>query len=163
MPGFFSGDEVLFVAQNPGELKRSVVGDIEYWRAYVKKDYDKMDSYYINALKSSRGTYGTFINDIYGADWSDISFTNVIKCPFKQNKIPEFYELQYDVDILKEQVDILQPKGIVAVGSIADSALNYLQLEHLHFKHPSFLKRQGLYDSFNIQIYREQLKELVNS
>ena len=58
MPGYFSGNDILFISQNPGMLKQDVEGDTQYLHSYQMKEYDKLNEYYIKALKSSRGTYG---------------------------------------------------------------------------------------------------------
>ena len=117
MPSYFANNDILFIGQNPGQLKEGVAGDELYLRAYEKKEYDKLGEYYIQALKSSRGTYGMFINDIYGEDWSQISFTNVFKCPFIDNIVPTDIP-EIEKKILRKQITLLDPKFIVAVGSV---------------------------------------------
>lgn len=149
MPGFFGGNDVLFIAQNPGELKEDVEGDQLYLRAYEKKEYDKLGEYYIKALKSSRGTYGTFINDMYGEDWSRISFTNVFKCPFVDNKIPKEIP-EREKKILRKQIEFLNPKVIVAVGTVARKFVIFedwnIKERVMYTDHPSYLKRSGTYE-----------------
>ena len=164
MPGYFGGNKVLFIAQNPGQLKSTVDSDVAYLRAYQQKEYDKIDSYYIDALKSSRGTYGTFIHDIYGEDWSDISITNVFKCPFVYNLVP-FSTPDKEKQLLTKQIHLLNPKIIVCVGLIARVAMKHRVSNHaplLDVSHPSYLKKTGQYSEKVIE-YKKQLHELLNN
>lgn len=163
MPGYFRGNRILFIAQNPGELKESVEGDMLYLKAYQDKEYTALDKYYVDALKSTRGTYGTFINDIYGPDWSEISFTNVFKCPFKENVVPMLIP-EYEIQVLDKQVRLLEPKLIVAVGRYAQNACKELPsgLPVLKLMHPSYLKRSGIYGN-NIITYRNVINKFLSS
>lgn len=159
MPGYFSGNLILFVAQNPGELKPDVEGDMLYQNAFRDKQFDKLNGYYVQALRSTRGTYGTFINDLYGTDWTDISLTNVFKCPFVGNKIPS-YTPAYERIILGSQIRELKPKLVVAVGKCAKEALSSLILDCpvIYTFHPSYLKRSNIYEKM-VSIYREKLRK----
>lgn len=158
MPGYFGGNDVMFVAQNPGELKDSVVGDIAYLDAYSIGDLPEMEIRYIQALKSDRGTYGIFINDIYGADWDKISITNVFKCPFTDNRLPKAITEEIperEVKILQRQIEYVNPKLIVAVGAIAKKCIKQMKgynsynidAKTIYVHHPSYLKRIGLYET----------------
>ena len=161
MPGYFSGNDILFIAQNPGMLKQDVEGDALYLQSYQKKEYDKLNEYYIKALKSSRGTYGIFINDIYGEDWSQISFTNVYKCPFVDNIIPDSIPI-IERNILKRQIELVEPKLIVAVGAIAKSFIltedSITKTIFMH--HPAYLKRTGRYFQ-EIEKYKNDIKKSI--
>ena len=163
MPGYFAGNDILFIAQNPGMLKQDVEGDVLYLQSYQKKEYDKLNEYYIKALKSSRGTYGIFINDVYGEDWSRISFTNVYKCPFVDNIIPESIP-DIEKKILLKQIEFLNPKLIVAVGSVAKHFMWYdnqkKSIKTLYMQHPAYLKRTGRY-ARDIEKYKNELHFLL--
>lgn len=169
MPGYFGGNDVLFIAQNPGLLKEGVAGDMAYLRAYDEKEYNKLGEYYIDALRSSRGTYGTFISDIYGQDWSAISFTNVYKCPFIDNNLPSELLIRIpitEMKILTRQIQYLQPKVIVAVGSVAQKACQQLPSEFKNTLmltyHPAYLKRTGRYET-SVERYKKQLAQLCDA
>lgn len=169
MPGYFAGNKVLFVAQNPGQLKGEVEADMKYFDAYTSKDLEKLEEYYYEALKSDRGTYGTFVNEIYGEDWSEISLTNVFKCPFKDNLVPDAISMT-ELSILEFQIAALKPQVIVAVGAIAYKALETLKLttryKVLKCYHPAYLKRNahladfGSYESY-VEKYKAELQELL--
>jgi len=161
MPGYFSGNDILFIAQNPGMLKQDVEGDAHYLQSYRMKEYDKLNEYYIKALKSSRGTYGIFINDVYGEDWSRISFTNVYKCPFIDNIIPESIP-DIERNILKKQIEFVEPKLIVAVGAIAKSFIltENVTIKTLFMQHPAYLKRTGQYLQ-EIEKYKNDIKKFI--
>lgn len=153
MPGYYGGNDILFIGQNPGLLKEEVVGDMAYLDAYENKDYEEMEIRYIQALKSSRGTYGTFIDDIYSDNWDNISITNVFKCPFEDNVLPDSISKFIPVreqQILTKQIEYVNPTLIVAVGTIAKKAIQQMQNHDIHMKtifmmHPSYLKRAGIY------------------
>jgi len=159
MPGYFAGNDMMFIAQNPGLLKETVEGDMQYLRAYQKKEYDKLGDYYFNALKSSSGSYGTFINDIYDEDWSRISITNVFKCPFKRHVVPTRIP-ETEKKILRNQIYLTDPKVIVAIGHIAWEFVNgeerWIRSRVIHLQHPSYLRRSGRYQS-EVITYKENL------
>lgn len=158
MPGYFSGTDILFVAQNPGLLKNGVEGDELYLKAYENKEFEKLNEYYVLALQSSRGTYGTMINDVYGTDWSKISLTNVFKCPFQDNIAPKEIPNK-ELEILEAQFKLLNPKDTIAVGSKASAALNLLGIFHYKFFHPSYLKVKGIYNE-TIQEYKSIVDQI---
>lgn len=168
MPGYFGGNDVMFIAQNPGELKDSVVGDIAYLDAYSVGDLPEMETRYIQALKSDRGTYGVFINDIYSDNWDKISITNVFKCPFTDNILPKSITEEIperEVRILQKQLTYVNPKVIVAVGAIARRCIkqmkNYdIDAKTMYVHHPSYLKRIGLYKT-KVEEYKKRLLEVL--
>lgn len=164
MPGFFGGNDVMFIAQNPGQLKETVEGDRLYLEAYEKKEYDKLEEHYIKALKSSKGTYGTFINDIYGEDWSKISITNVFKCPFVNNEIPDIVP-EREKKILRKQIEFVNPKVLVIVGTVAWKFYvknrQSITAKLLHTSHPAYLKRTNTY-SDEIQKARTKLLDMLS-
>jgi len=163
MPGYFSGNKVLFVAQNPGLLKTDT--DDEYFDAYCDKDYDKLEILYAKALKSKRGTYGIFINDIYDDDWSSISFTNVFKCPFQDNIIPKYIPAR-EIKILENQILLVEPLVIVAVGAVARDAMKQIEWlvkdKVMTVRHPSYLKRIGEYEE-TVNTYKVELTNRLHA
>jgi DNA polymerase elongation subunit (family B) len=159
MPGFFNG-EILFVGQNPGLLKESVEGDMEYLEAYKNRDLQKLSESYLKALKSTKGTLGTFLLDIFGDDWSKISFTNVFKTPFNDNDV-EVTDLEPHLEVLKKQIELLKPKYIFAIGKIAEDAINKIGYQAQEaFLHPSYLKRIGQYE-VKVKEYSKVLESLL--
>lgn len=177
MPGLFKGPRILFVGQNPGQLKLSVDEDIAYAQKYEdfrngvpRKGYSdaasdllkwkEMQEVYEAALRSPKGTLGTFINDIFDEDWSDISITNVYKCPFDKNIVPQLVPNE-EIRLLAMQIGAVQPDIIVYIGSIAKQASLY-QLSHpkvLHLPHPSYLRKTGRYEDA-ISLYAAELDSI---
>ena len=154
MPGFFNGNFILFIGQNPGLLKEKVEGDMMYIEGFNKKDLKLLEVAYEKALRNKAGTVGTFIIDIYGEDWNSISFTNVIKTPFNNNKI-NMENPNFHLRILKKQIELLKPKHIITVGFLAKKALQFLNIKtSLNLPHPSWLHRKGIYDK-KILEYKE--------
>jgi len=200
MPGHFRKEEILFVGQNPGLLKESVVGDMKYLSLFkevielkeksilidiekvkfsdgtnkieydkelkdVTKEYnnkyDSLKRYYLEALKSEKGTIGTFIQDLCGDVWNDISFTNVYKTPFNDNKLDRIEFEEFHLSVLKKQIDLLQPKCIIAIGKTAKIALEKLGLKiDFELEHPSFLKKSGVYKE-KLECYKPQIEDLL--
>lgn len=173
MPGYFSGSRVMFIAQNPGQLKDSVPEDVEYAKLYhefftttdpVEKlaKWKEMQDVYVAALRSPKGSLGLFINDVYGEDWSDISITNVYKCPFVGNIVPQLIP-GAEIQLLCLQIDIVKPDVIVYVGKIAEQASLYQNYHPrtLHVQHPSYLRKTGRYYD-TVSLYAAQLDNLLN-
>lgn len=159
MPGFFNG-HILFVGQSPGMLKENVEGDMEYLEAYKQRDLKKLSDSYRKALQSTKGTLGTFILDIFGDDWSKISFTNVFKTPFNNNEV-KVDDWEPHLKILKRQIKLLKPKYIFAIGKIAETALNQIgYIPQVAFQHPSYLRRIGQYEA-KVNEYSQTLESLL--
>lgn len=168
MPGYFGGNDVMFIAQNPGLLKTDA--DDEYYDAFHEKNYSKMSITYARALKSSRSTLGTFINDIYSDNWYYISITSVFKCPFENNTLPEYITKFIPIrekQILLKQIEYINPKIIVAIGTIAKKCIVQLQDHDSYMKtifvvHPSYLKRTGEYAT-KVEEYKQLLRNTLNA
>lgn len=179
MPGYFAGSDILFVAQNPGQLKKDVPEDQEYlvkYREFRKtitewgkeptqeqvQIWRSMMETYKNALRSPKGSLGRFVNDIYGEDWSNISITNVYKCPFLNNVIPTQVP-NSEIQLLTLQVDAVKPDIIVYIGRSAREASMYQNYhpKTMHVQHPSFLMKRGSYEH-EVQQIAAQLDNLRN-
>lgn len=159
MPGLIKGD-ILFLFQNPGNLKNDCEGDREYMQAYEERNIVKLDTAYEKALRDPLGTAGSMIVDLIGDSWEKISFINVFKTPFIDNKL-EIENEQFHLDVLKKQLALLEPKKIITVGRIAAIALQKIGYKaDLELQHPSFLKRNGIYKD-KIQEYANQIEELL--
>ena len=104
--GFFNGNHILFVGQNPGQP----------WSDDMKKlvddcnslvDYTEMEQKYQNIIKNTKIT--SFINNIAGEDWVHISFTNLVKCPTLDNSQPTEEQVKYFEVILQKQILLVNP------------------------------------------------------
>ena len=144
MFGFFNGNKILFIGQNPGRLK--VDEDTKYAQFYREKDIDKMREMYERALKSPAGTIGKFLDKVSGKDWSDISFTNVIKNPMVEQFDAHAIDYEYYYRILGTQINILRPRAIVAMGTLARAAAMTLGKKYIHVEHPSYLLKNRKFD-----------------
>jgi DNA polymerase len=68
------------------------------------------------------GRAGQKLNDIIramGMERSDVYIANIIKCRPPGNRNPEPEEVESCIPFLEEQVRIIQPRAIIALGSVA--------------------------------------------
>lgn len=91
---------------------------------------------------------------------------NVLKCRPPNNRDPSFTEAKNCYPFLKDQIDALQPKKVVALGKIADEALKALKIKHVSLNHPSWaLRKEMKPDEYSVEIsrvlYEEKQKEIV--
>jgi hypothetical protein len=121
--GFFNGDTILFVGQNPGIQQKDSSADRNQLE-YDVLPYEQYVESYENRLRTSK--LGKYLFDLYSEDWSDISFTNVFKNPFKDQKV-DVLDFSYHYSILEQQIDIIKPRLVVAIGAMARDALRSLQ------------------------------------
>ena len=108
--------DILFIAQNPGQLHKRKTGwnDADY--AFVDDDWQKFQKSYAKGLNQS--PIGTWIDEgFYGEDvkWG---LTNIVKCRTSDNKITVMMiaECRHWTE---EQLKILKPKMIVTLGAPA--------------------------------------------
>lgn len=91
---------------------------------------------------------------------------NVLKCRPPNNRDPSFVEMKNCYPFLKNQIDVLQPKKIVALGKIADEALKALRIKHVSLNHPAWaLRKEMKAEEYSVEIsralYEEKEKEIV--
>jgi uracil-DNA glycosylase family 4 len=102
---FGEGDpnaKIMFVGEGPGENE-----DIQ-GRPFVGRSGELLNSIIENVLELKR---------------ENVYISNIVKCRPPQNREPSEEEANTCLPYLKKQIDIIQPKIIVALGSVA---LKYL-------------------------------------
>lgn len=144
-PGLFRGNKILFIFQNPGTPREDKGAD----RILMdpKSDIELIERAYWSTLTTSY--LGKFIRDI-GVGWEEISITNVLKAPTKDNRSPTFMEASLNMPWTKKQIEILQPKLIVLVGGVARKMCNFLAENHnvIFINHYAYHMRRGDYNFF---------------
>jgi len=118
----------------------------------------------------------------YGLDLEkDIYIANVIKCRPPENRKPEPAEINKCSKFLTEQINLVNPKAIIALGATAakfftsySSSMGALRLSTIEYKfsyhkpkvfityHPSFILRSGGTNSENFKMFSEDLKKAID-
>lgn len=141
--GFFNGNRILFIGQNPGYSNTSRVANsfIEYQKRY----YERIKKYPL----------GQYIEKICKADWDNISLTNVVKMPTINNAIPDKKLIDFFRPITQKQIELLKPELIVCMGKVAGNEFGltdfyklqtYQNSKIMMILHHGFLTRQGGWD-----------------
>ena len=150
-PGFYKGNVVLFIAQNPGNAENWV------------EPIDKLasDKEYFDMFKNSSHDMSKFLKSIYPEKyWNDISWLNVYKTAFKDHKV-DVQDNSFYYEYLRKQIDLIKPKHIVVIGNVAKEALEALHIRcDLSFYHWSYLNREGTYEA-SVKKYKDQIENLV--
>lgn len=89
-----------------------------------------------------------------GMSADDIYFTNLVKCSTQSNRPPYLEEIDNCSALLLKEIELMQPRLIVAVGRIAYDALMPMDLKIpvAHITHPSGVKRSGKYEDYAMQL-----------
>lgn len=136
---------IMIVGEGPGEQNDKT------GRPFVGKGGAILDKYIVSA----------------GLKREDIFLTNIIKCRMPHNATPSANIVSRCMEYLSEQIDIIQPKVIIALGLSAAKLLlkdNKLRLADLHDKtfnqgaydivctyHPSYVRYNKLASQFIIE------------
>ncbi len=97
----------------------------------------------------------------FGLRQQDMLFTNAVKCSTPGNRLPMASEILACTDYLYDELMVVKPKVIVAVGKIAqqcfaDSGMFHKDIPVMKIWHPSYADRSG-----RLTEYNEQLKEVA--
>lgn len=116
MPGYFQkNSQILFIGQNPGQLnvRESGWDDNSYADS---EDWTEFQKGYAKGLKES--PIGKWVQEGLSGNVS-WAFTNVIKCRTPNNGTPYLVEIERCRGYLEKQIEIIHPKVIITLGSIA--------------------------------------------
>lgn len=156
MMGVFDGDNVLFISQNPGMPVFSKDG-LDRMQ-YEEMDFDSVQENYKIAFYSCK--LGLYVISLaaHALNYSinDVSFTNVVKYSTINNQCPEKKHLLSFKKILFEQIKILKPKCIIALGSYAHSALQ--DWNPYYIAHPASHR----YSTSQLKLDIKIIKEIIN-
>ena len=132
MPGFFNGNKILFIGQNPGQPSQTDIHQNE------KMSFDEHQiDYFKGFLKCRIGIYLKTILNKLGFTVFDIGFTNIVKYSTINNIQPTIGEAAAMMYILKKQIELLKPEKIVAIGAFASNRLQENNIIHKRIMHPA--------------------------
>ena len=110
------------------------------------------------------GVSKSFVDSVekLGLDRGSFSFTNVVKCSTLNNLAPSLEEQQICCQWLKLEIELIQPRVIVALGRVAESVVDNLNLKVKRFNiwHPSYVRRFPKYKLLYIARIKEIIKEV---
>jgi hypothetical protein len=107
------------------------------------------------AFEKSRS--GDFIMSIIN-NKNNIMLTNAINY-YTTNKHYKDYLLKNGIKDLKNLIDTYKPIKIIALGIIAKTMLDTLNIKHESFNHPSYVLRFNK----NIDTYRKEIEKVINN
>lgn len=148
--GFFNGNRILFIGQNPGRPYNNRTKQMTD-KILANDDYLAFEEEYEMMLTQSR--IGKYVEKLIDS-WEDVSFTNIVKVPTTLNEQPdnELYELFFPV--LLKQIEILQPHLIVCLGKYAGAVFGLDEFYYARgyatdcivcmYPHPSHLLRKSI-------------------
>lgn len=149
-PGIFYGNEVLFIAQNPGVPQDSDKDGIEVhtYNKFHNIEKGRRDFYSEFELRHHESYFKCKMYEFlckigkekYGLLNKQWSFTNAVKYSTKSNAVPTMTDL--DRHILQTQINHLKPKKIVSLGRFAHNAVQSLEniqdIVRESYYHPSY-------------------------
>lgn len=139
-PGYFGGNEILFIGQNPGQPN----GFEKYNNIIIDKNssIDIVQEAYRNVIRICH--FGEFINQIKDdVNWDDISIINVSKCPTKNNMYDDLLPKNC-LNFFSEQIRLINPKVVVTIGIIAKNNFESLHLSTrtVHSYHYAYVMKK---------------------
>jgi len=143
MPGFFNGNKILFIGQNPGQPSKT---DIHQDQKMLFENHQL--NYFEGFLRCKIGIYIKTILKQLDLTVFDIGFTNIVKYSTINNIQPTINEANAMVPILRRQIELFKPEKTIAIGAFAGNILSENNIEHKTIKHPashnySFFKIAG--------------------
>lgn len=112
---FDSDQDIFFVAQNPGlPVKGKKADEAQY---SLNVSFDVKSKMYFEAIISNKHIQN--ILHVFECKPGHFIWTNVVKCPTRNNNYPSQKAINICSTYLRRQVDIIDPKKIVAIGSLA--------------------------------------------
>lgn len=146
-PGFFMGDKILFIGQNPAMPQRQidVVGTLQM---LSRDKFDEFEQSYINVIKKS--LIGKCIHKMINGKWNNISLTNIVKIPTEKNIEPTQEIIDEFMPVIIKQIKLLKPDLIICLGKFAGKQFKldqmytlkkYLNIPIMMVYHPSYLYR----------------------
>jgi DNA polymerase len=90
------------------------------------------------------GMAGKFLDQLLaraGIERKDVFISNVVKCRPPNNRAPEREEVEACADFLKEQIELIDPRLIICLGSVAARAV--LGLKQIGTERGKLIPRDG--------------------
>jgi len=124
----FGSVPILVVSQNPSIYRKG---------RYVQGGLDKLENRIIPEL---RERFRQALNAVY--------ITNIVKCSTPNNRGPTVEEVKRCLPWLRQEVEIIRPKVLIALGSIARRHVPDFNVKKIEFPHPIAAIRRGEADSY---------------
>ena len=83
-------------------------------------------------------------------------FSNLVKYPGDSNYLPNQTDIEYCVDDLIEEIKIIKPKMIIALGKWVHETLSNNSIVSTKIFHPAYIARTG-----KVSEYEEQIKKIT--
>ena len=132
MPGFFNGNKILFIGQNPGQPSKT---DIHQDQKMSFENHQL--NYFEGFLRCKIGIYIKTILKQLDLTVFDIGFTNIVKYSTINNVQPTTDEAKAMMFILRRQIELFKPEKTIAIGAFAANMLSENNIEHKTIKHPA--------------------------
>lgn len=162
--GFFNGNHILFVGIRPGrDYNESTKKSTEEVQNCT--NFAEFEKKYENLIKKSK--IGEFLNGVIGTSWHHVSFTNIVKYASDTNEVPTQEEVDFCSDMLKKQIDFLQPNIVILLGKFVGEKFGIDKKYTLKKKddtfymcvdHPSYIFRTG-----SLTRSTNKIKETLNT
>jgi uracil-DNA glycosylase len=162
--GFFNGNKVLFIGQNPGRTFNTETKEATR-KVLQLTEFKSFEREYETLIRNSK--IGRYLDAVVRSDWSDVSFTNAVKVATENNDEPSTEQYEFFFPILMQQIDLLKPKVIACLGKYAGSvfgldefylARRYKDSVVCMYPHPSYIMRKG-----NDSVVSEQVKMMLST
>lgn len=156
--GFFNGDRVMFLGQNPGRTFNTATKEATR-KVLQQEEFHSFEKEYEALIKHSR--IGRYLDPVVRSNWSDVSFTNTVKIATENNEAPTLEQYEFFFPILMKQIELLQPKVIACLGRYAGGVFELNEFYYARrygnsivcmYPHPSYIMRQGMSAVVNEQV-----------
>lgn len=163
MPGYIgekyfdSFFKILFVGRNPGQAKKYVDN---YSTDHHTKEMPLEEfnlSYKEGLLRCNVGEYVQKIVEKLDMEFEHIAFLNIVKCTTCENSELTHEQIDKCQIYLSEQLQILRPMVIIALGTVPYIELNKKYPYVVKSYHPAYFS----YSSINVPRYVDKLIETM--
>jgi uracil-DNA glycosylase len=147
--GFFNGNKIFIVGQNPGNPMTEEQKEETNWLMSLE-DFDEVERHTSETYKST--LFGNYVDKVIGGRWDIVSFSNIVKVPTAANSEPTKELIDEQFPMLLKQIEYVQPRLILLFGKFAGKMFGinnfygagiYKGSHTLLLPHPSWVMRQG--------------------
>lgn len=133
--GWGKAGRIMFIGQCPAQSN---------WMG--KRGDSDFDKAFLNLLKPLK------------IDPEKFYFTNVVKIPVKMEVLPD-YIFERNARYLYDEIQIVNPKIIIALGRYAKDALGLIKVNFFSIPHPGSIR----YGNISEDNWRKNLKEIIRT
>lgn len=153
-------DRVLFIGRNPGLPHHGQYSNETHTKEFSYEEWMKR---YKSGLKVSN--VGNFYQQIAREcklEFDNFCITNICKCSFENNRELTQKEINNCLFWLEQQLVILKPDSIIALGKTASDVLKqpyFNKYKIFHSLHPTYLI---VYNQSKMNFYIQKIAEFIN-